>query len=405
MKGDIVSSIKELDKPKSLQVLSEIKDTKNLKSLKSISIDDISNIKLFTSSIDSGLTSSLVFGHFWNEAYGAIYTAIGKNEENSFKYVRDKDGFLFAGNFWNIPDVSAREYAKRVKRIQDNIADRGTKVVVLLFPTQYNEEWSDGYYGMAYQDYNEYGDEFIRWLRYYGIDYIDYKEYYLDENKSQEEIFYKTDHHWTVPASFEGFKLLVEHLNEKYDANLDEYYTDINNYKIEEYENAFMGSQGRDSGMTYSGLDDYTMILPKFDTRYYYTYRSSGSEESHLYGDITKTLIRRNYYYKEDYYDKDMNNVYMDGIYSYDLIENDLNKEGLSVLFLRDSYASSLATFFSSYCAKEEMIWSVRSDTREVEKMLNNNTYDYVFVAMAIDSVATGAIPYCATEVEEDVNE
>lgn len=379
MKGFITSEIKELEKP-----------------------ETVKEMKYYTASIDSGLSSNMVFGHFWNEAYGAIYSFIGKNEENSFKYVRDKNGFLFTANFWNYPDVEAREYARRVKRIQDKLADRDTKVIFLLCPTQYNEAWSDGYYGIPYQDYNEYGDKLIRWLRYYNIDYIDYKEYYLEENKSEEDIFYKTDHHWTVPAAFEGFTLLVNHLNEKYDEDLDEFYTDINNYNVDEYKDAFIGSQGREAGVAYTGLDDYTMIVPKFETDYDYQFKptSSADEFQHLSGNILKTLIRKNYYYKDDYYEKDMNNSYLDGIYLYDKIQNKLNKNGIKALFLRDSYASPLATFFSSYCSEMDLVWSARADSKEVEELMNNETYDYVFVAMAVDSVVSGAIPYCASEVE-----
>lgn len=118
MKGFITGEIKEIEKP-----------------------ETVKEMKYYTASIDSGLSSNMVFGHFWNEAYGAIYSFIGKNEENSFKYVRDKNGFLFTANFWNYPDVEAREYVRRVKRIQDKLADRDTKVIFLLCPTQYNEAY------------------------------------------------------------------------------------------------------------------------------------------------------------------------------------------------------------------------------------------------------------------------
>lgn len=362
-KGGLKYELSQMEKPKTLK-----------------------DVKQSTLKVDNILATNLLFDHGWNEAYARVYNILGKNEENSFKYVRDKDGMLYQGNFWNTSPIPVKDYAQRIKKLQAAVEYKGTKVVVLLYPTQYNEAWSDGYYGIPYNDYNKIGDELVTYLRYYGIDCIDYKHQYLQEKMTAEEIFYKTDHHWRLEVAFDAFETLVRHLNLKYKAKLDRYYTDIDNYNVETYEDIFMGSQGRDAGLSYVGADDYTFITPKFETDYEYTFKSKVDEKVTIEGSMEETLVSKKYLEREDIYDRDMWSSYMDGVHLEDHITNKKNEDGLKVLFLRDSYTSPLATFFSSYCSQVDMIWTVQNKPEEIEAMVEGDEYDYIFIGLAIDS-------------------
>lgn len=379
-KGGLKHALTELESPKSLK-----------------------DVKTYTLSIDNILATNLLFDNQWNETYAKVYNFFGKNEENSFSYVRDKDGMLYQGNFWNTSPIPVKEYALRIKRLQTAVEDKGTKVVVLLYPTQYNKEWSDGYYGIPYNDYNLLSEEMVSLFRYYGIDCIDYKRIYLQKKMRATEIFYKTDHHWRVEVAFDGFCTLVEHLNKKYDEKLDTYYTDINNYNVETYENWFIGSQGRDAGVNYVGLDDYTFIIPKFDTDYKYVVEYKSGESTEHNGDIEETLISKEYLYEEDYYDREMWGSYLGGVHVSDRIENKLNSDGLSALFIRDSYSSPLATFFSSYCSEIDMLWTAEVDANTIEETVENGDYDYIFIGLAVDSYIHGDAEFYVDE--EDTNE
>ena len=179
---------------------------------------------------------------------------------------------------------------------------------------------------------------------------------------------------------------MVRHLNIKYNAKLDRYYTDIDNYNVETYEDIFMGSQGRDAGLSYVGADDYTFITPKFDTDYEYTFKSRADEIVTIEGSMEETLVSKKYLERDDIYDRDMWSSYMDGVHLEDHITNKKNEDGLKVLFLRDSYTSPLATFFSSYCSQVDMIWTVQNKPEEIEAMVEGDEYDYIFIGLAIDS-------------------
>ena len=347
--------------------------------------------------------ANLAINNSWNEAYVKIYNALGKNEMDGFTYVRDKNGKLYQGDFYSTSKLPPKEYVLRIKRLQMAAAEKGSKVVVLLYPTQYNEKWSNGYYGMPYSDNNAIIEEFASYLRYFDIDHIDYTQTFLDRDMKVTDVFYKTDHNWRVEVAFDGFGQMVNYLNEKFDAKLDTYYTDINNYNVETYENSFVGSQGREAGVYYVGLDDFTFITPKFETDYLYRFERENGEEQELTGPMEGTLITKSYLDEEDYYKKDMYSSYLGGICLTDYIENKMNKDGLKVLFLRDSYSSPLATFFSSYCSNVDMMWAAKTEAETIENAVEENNYDYIFVGLAVDSYILEDVKYYQSE--EGANE
>ena len=362
----------------------------------------ISDTKKYTASIDSLFTENLPFDHGWNEAYAMVYNFLGKNEENSFAYVRDKNGMLYAANFWNTPLATSKDYINRILTMKSKVEDKNTKVVVLLYPTQYNEAWSDGYYGIPYADYNFLSDQLVAYFRYYGIDYIDYRDMFIEQGKTAEEIFYKTDHHWKIESAFDAFVELTNYLNDKYDEKLDPFYTDKSNYEYITYEKYYIGSQGRDAGVSYVGADDFTYVLPKFDNSYTCHFVDKVDEEIYLTGSMIETMINTDAVEKEDYYDRELYASYLNGIRLYDNIVNNNNPDGLNVLFLRDSFSSPLATFFSSYCNSMELYWTVRNDAETMEAAVENGEYDYIFIGLAVDSIATDGFDIY---MEEDADE
>ena len=385
-RGAIRGGIAELEKPKKAAELKE-----------------------YMQSVDGLITKNIAGGHRWNELYGSIYRALGKNEENSFKYVRDKKGFLYSGNFYNNSDVSAAELAGRVRRLQDKLKEKDTKFMVIMYPTKYNKDWSDGYYGIPYNDLNRFGDDVLRYFRRYDVDYMDFREILKDAGMGMDDIFYRTDHHWTVPTAFFATGKLIEHLNQHFNAGLDPdgFYRDIRNYRPETYENIYMGSQGRDTGEIYAGpLDDYTFIYPKFDTKFKYYYRYRGGKEGQKEGDMAHTLIERKYLDYKDPYEREMNNGYLQGIVRFDRIENELNPGGPSIAFIRDSYSSPVAAFLSPMCSRIELAWSIHFNPTgqgTIEKMvLGEKHFDYVILALAMDNFSNEGLPFCIEEKKTD---
>ena len=358
--------------------------------------DSVDALQSLPGEIDAVLTENLVGGYGWNELYGAVHKFLGKNEENNFKYVRDKNGFLYSADFWNSSNVHGKKLALRVRRLQDAVADSGTKVVCIACPSKYSEELTDGYYGIPYSDYNEHVDEVLLYMRRYNVNYLDYRECLLETDKTQEDIYYKTDHHWTTETAFWATGVLLEYLETNFGEVLDPdgYYRDINNYVVETYEDIYMGSQGRETGMIYAGTDDYTYIYPKFEAEYTYEYTYLDGQIGVKTGDTLDTLIDKKYLTYKNEYDREMYNSYLGGVRKSDKIVNEMNPDGPKILYIRDSYFSPVAAFMAPMCSEMDLIWALYYDQAEVEHMIVEGDYDYIFVALANENFVDEGFPF-----------
>lgn len=349
---------------------------------------DISSLEASVRTVNTAVNNNFVGGNTWNEVYGALNEILGKNEENNFAYVRDKDGIEYYANFWNQPALSMKEAARRVKRMKDDLEPKGTKVLVLLYPTRYDSEWSNGYYGIPYQDYNEYADEYLRYLRRYGVDYIDYRELFEQTGKSGEEIFYKTDHHWHTEAAFFAMTKVVEYIKYGFGDDLDPTgkYCNINNYYRDTYKDAFMGSMGRETGELYGGRDDYTLLTPKFETSVRYKDISWSGRQFESEGTFNETLILKTQFEQDDLYERDLNSCYINGVMLVDEIRNDLAENEKSVLMIRNSYSSPLAVFLTPMVQKMDLLWGINASEEVIMERLENYHYDYVIFAFNVDN-------------------
>jgi hypothetical protein len=74
--------------------------------------------------------------------------------------------------------------------------------------------------------------------------------------------------HWKPESGFWATGLICEELSSRYGFEYNEYYTDINNYNLKVYEDWFLGTEGKKVGryFTARGVDDITLITPKFET-------------------------------------------------------------------------------------------------------------------------------------------
>lgn len=362
---------------------------------------EMSDTGRYIAEVNTILTTTPILDKANNVVHTYVNNTLHKNENNGFEYVRDKNGYFYQGNFLNMPEIRPKDMALYIKRLEKKFEDKNTKLIVLLYPSRYNDEWTKGYYGIPYNDYNEYEDKLLQYFRYYNIEHIDFREMYIEHSADIEDVFYKTDKHWTTQSSFAGFKVLTEYLNTEYDAGLDDFYTNPNNYFWETHKDAFLGSYGKEVGLNYAGMDDYTLIIPKFSTAYSYTY-SEGDTKVSVNGNMENTLINRDYLQSDDYYNKDLWLSYMGGYHETEEIINVNNTDGMNVLFIRDSNTSPLATFFSSYCSSISMINLEYADTEAVQSMIEAKEYDYIFIAMSVDSMATVGTEFYVEEEEND---
>ena len=173
---------------------------------------------------------------------------------------------------------------------------------------------------------NEFVDKVLLQFRRYNVDYLDFREVFLDEGMTLENIFYKTDHQWNIPSAFFATNVILDYLRNKFGDDIDQdgYYMNPDNYTISTYKEAFLGDQGRESGIGYiETLDDYTYIYPKYDTEYTYRSLSRSGESEEEHGAIDETLVDIKNMETEDVYERELDKSYIHGIHLSDQIINE----------------------------------------------------------------------------------
>lgn len=120
----------------------------------------------------------------------------------------------------------------------------------------------------------DFGDEnsnaFLSGLDENDVDRLDLRGTFRDllaSGMSQNQLFYNTDHHWTIPSALKATGIIASKLNMDYGLDIKLSTFDEDNYTFQNMERSYIGSMGRRAGIRYGGVDDFTLVLPKFETR------------------------------------------------------------------------------------------------------------------------------------------
>lgn len=356
---------------------------------------DISNIENAANSHISGKT-------YFIDAFAYLQVLLGKKEVSDFSQVRSEEGALNYGNPFPVITDDLRRYARRVQRLKQAADAQGAKMIFLSPADLVIRDYTSFEPGLPYQDLNIVQDSFLTYLREYGVDYLDTRYSLLDNDLPLNLFAYKTDHHWTIEASFEVFRDLVSELEQRFDAPIDPggYYRDKNNYNRKTFPGIFVGSLGRSTGLIYSGLEDFTLIWPKFESDYTvemidllrrYLRRSGPAEKSIFY---TNALNIRDPYMMLPY------SFYLTGISAWVRIENHLNPNGPKLLLVHDSYSTPLACFLAPMFSEVHMVWPLAENSVQVDKYMAENKFDYVVVELFSANLSDEGLHFFLEEKE-----
>lgn len=334
--------------------------------------------------LDTTITESLYGRMNFIETYAYVQTLMDKRESNNFSYIKDENGFLHYASFYREEDTEIFEYAMRVKRLQDSVESKGTKVLFVVPPGKYNETYTEFRTGMPVNDPGYIVDELMFYLNRLGVETLDLRESIPGDALSYEETFFKTDHHWTIPAAFYATGEVVDKIESSFGEDLDpgDYYTDIANYDVVTYEGGMFGSMGRKTGVHFCEIENFTALWPRFTGNYTREYLMESGAWFFDEGEFTEVAMDGNRLLgKEDIYSDSQYSLYLNSLTVYEHIVNEDNPEGCSIFMIRDSYFTPVIAFMMPMCGQIDAIWSLE-DTEEIdiEKHLEENTFDYVIV-------------------------
>lgn len=250
--------------------VSSLKDT-----VKDVFEGETETVKEVIRGIEDGYNETFYKRLRFIDLHGGFQRVLGKQEVGNFDVVRDLQGNIH--HTYNSPGRSVidaqhsrdPEDYRYIQTLQKYCDEQGLPLVMTITPHKVQQGYTTFPTGIS--SYKNENLDFRRdMMRQMGATVLDLRESMERVNYPKENAFYKTDHHWTTETSFWAFGEILNFLEQEYALVFPnkEQITNIENYNRRVYEQFFLGSTGRRVGRYYakSGLDDYTLLWPKFDT-------------------------------------------------------------------------------------------------------------------------------------------
>lgn len=212
---------------------------------------------------DNIFNENVVFKSNYIDLYGLTQKIIRKNyiqdsTDRTRDVIKTKDGML---TFVQEKEDMAQK-AENIAILNEKMKEYNIPLIYIQAPykVRKNEDLPVGVVDYA----NKNADMLLAELKKDKINILDLREIFINKNIKDE--YFVTDHHWKIKTAFEACNYITEILNKKYEFNIDDFYTNIENYECINKEKCFLGSIGKRIGKYYGGVDDFEYILPKFTT-------------------------------------------------------------------------------------------------------------------------------------------
>lgn len=259
-----------------------------------------------------------------------------------------------------------------VEKLCEDVKDIGAKFLYILPPVKgYDLEYPENAEDFTKSNFDRFAKELSE-EEIPTLDLISEKE---AEDISDEEMFFITDHHWKPR---EGGLWAANEICEKLSLPL----YDEDDFTAKEYEDAFLGSQGKKVGSLFSplGIDDIEILTPRFETSLHEKIPSKGTDRE---GSFSELLYIGNIE-PRDLYSKNPYAAYSGGDFREQIIINNKNPEGKKIVIIRDSFGCALTPFLS-LSASELHILDIRdggyaAEKPDVRKYIADVKPDYVLI-------------------------
>ena len=293
-------------------------------------------------------------------AYYSLYT--GNNGANGV--YNCNNGYLI-----NKPVSAENNLDKNIDVICDFASKCTVPVSMMLVP-------STGYVAndvlpTIHNSYNDdsYFDNISKKLANNKISFVDLRSAFKNEHSSGNQLYYKTDHHWTTSGAYVGYMELCKQLG-------------INavkkkNFKIEQYDN-FYGTTFSTSGFWNTQPDIIEV------------WTNPNNTEDNISVKITEGLNTTEYntmYFYDHLKNDDKYPVFVDGNHALTEITN-TNATGGTILMIKDSFSHSIAPFLAENYSKVIMV-DMRYYKDKMSTIIEKENPEQILFMYGIDNLAT----------------
>ncbi len=270
------------------------------------------------------------------------------------------------------PKTSTDYELKEIKNFNSFLSKHHINLLYVNTPTKYlDDSLLTEQFGI--ESYcNRNADYFLARLDEAGIANIDLRKNLKQDGLDVRDLFYRTDHHWTVPTGLWASKYIAGGLNQYCGYSIDLSLYDKGNYDFTTLKNCWLGEQGKKVSAAYVGLDDYTKVTPKFDTSYtFFTDNRSVDSKFSFFIDGSYFSQKNNIY--------DQLSLHY-SYHKYKFVNHNVEKG--NILFLCDSFGQATYPFLSLGVHKGKAIILRDQDVQQFDlrSYILDNKFDTVVV-------------------------
>ena len=315
----------------------------------------------FMRDFETYTTDQFVGRDFWVGLKSSTERALGKKENNNV-YFADQDTLITR---FDQPD--AGDVTDNLNYVNNFVENVDIPVVFSLIPTQaciWADRLPEGAPNASQTDLLSQAQGAVSgatWADVYTP---------LMEHKG-EDIFYRTDHHWTSLGAYYGYTGLAQALG----------YTPVplSDYDATVRSTEFYGTVFSSSGVRWVRPDTITTYVPE----------DGITVVSHTYDNAGNPVEEPRELYVESFLSvKDKYSMFLGGNQSLGVVKNANNPDGPKLLILRDSYADSLVPFLTAHYSEIHLI-DPRYYHLSVKDYVEQNGIDQALVLYSVPNFVT----------------
>ena len=285
----------------------------------------------------------------WIDLHGLAQRIMLKNEVGNFDVVKDKAGMLHLPISPRSDELLA-EFTDNLSKIYHYASEKKISFLYVQAPAHIINGKTEFIAGLDNKYKEDALDRFLGYIDAKTIPFLDMRQYIKD--MSVKEIYYKTDHHWSLKTAFRTMTILIDKINILYNLNIDKDWKirNLSDYIKISYQQSFLGSIGIRTGKYYAGKDDFEIYIPIFETDLSYSHYENGNLTLTTGGDFYSTFIDESILHNASYNNK--YNAFLFGGYVENKIVNYCADNELKCLLISDSFSRIMAPYLS-LCFRE----------------------------------------------------
>ncbi len=308
-----------------------------------IAIQD-NDIALSRSAVSDFFDSNIFSHDHWIEIYGLVQKWMGKRQIDNFTIYKTDYGAMVSARETQTPE-KINEEVDAVYSIISYLNEKNIPYYYLtsILPVQ---DMADLPYGAAEgSQINSLMTQ--RALIEKNINLIDLNTADTIRTIPKEELFYQTDHHWTIETCFATYQEIIKTIEDEIGWDLNgKSTTNKNNYLEHRIADSFLGSYGVKVGKYYAGKDDFVILLPDFDTdMLFQSYDTTGKLLLEKSGDFFCALLDGDIL-EDTEYDNKYNSFCNVGYIENHILNYNASND-LKCLFISHSYGRPLTMYLA----------------------------------------------------------